>query len=67
MTIIDSLLVDRYLARTRVLLRLIDPEDLGHLVEPEARRVIAQVLRGDELPQNGVSGGNAPASSSDIV
>lgn len=38
-------LAERYLERTNMLLRLLDPEDLGHLVDFEARQEIQRCLR----------------------
>ena len=40
-------LTERYLQRSELLLRLINPDDLGHLVDPEARREICRVLHLD--------------------
>ena len=37
-------LAERYTKRSEMLLRLIDPEDLGHLVDHEARVLIARCL-----------------------
>jgi hypothetical protein len=38
-------MAQRYCERSALLLRLIDPEDLGHLVDPEARIEICRVLK----------------------
>lgn len=38
-------LAERYIQRTEMLLRLLNPEDLGHLVDAEARAEICRVLK----------------------
>ena len=43
-------MAERYLKRSELLLRLIDPNDMGHLVEPEARAEICRVLKLSEPP-----------------
>lgn len=40
-------MTERYLQRSEILLRLIDLDDLGQLVEPEAR---AEICRVQHLP-----------------
>jgi hypothetical protein len=38
-------LAERYVQRSTMLLRLLDPEDLGHLVHAEARIEICRILK----------------------
>jgi hypothetical protein len=44
-------LAERYVQRSELLLRLLSPDDLGHLVDPEARIEICRVLKLTE-PRN---------------